>query len=64
MVTYNKIVALTLTIKGDYTDKIDLIKRIENIPENTLIVSKYDPFTNTTVLSCMYEQEVKEYTEY
>lgn len=61
--TYTKTICLTLTIQGDYTNKIDLVKRIENIPENTLVTSRYDVVTNTTVCACMYDREVKKFTE-
>lgn len=61
--TYTKTICLTLNIQGDYTNKIDLIKRIENIPENTLVTAKYDTLTDITVMCCMYNQEVKKFIE-
>ena len=61
--TYTKTICLTLNIQGDYTTKIDLVKRIENIPENTLVTSRYDAVTDITVIACMYDQEVKKFTE-
>ena len=56
--TYTKTICLTISIQGDYTNKIDQIKKIENIPENILVSAKYDAFTDTTVLACIYEQTV------
>lgn len=56
--TYTKTICLTINIQGDYTNKIDQIKQIENIPENTLVSAKYDAFTDTTVLACIYNQKV------
>lgn len=61
--TYTKTICLTLNIQGDYTNKIDLIKRMENIPENTLVTARYDPIIDMTVMCCMYTMEVKEFTE-
>lgn len=56
--TYTKIICLTINIQGDYTNKIDQIKQIENIPENTLVSAKYDAFSDTTVCVCLYNQTV------
>lgn len=61
--TYTKTICLTLKIQGDYTTKIDLVKRIENIPENTLVTARYDFVTDTTILACMYNQEIKRFME-
>lgn len=57
--TYTKTICLTINIQGDYTNKIDQIKQIENIPENTLVSAKYDTFTDTTVCACLYDQKVE-----
>jgi len=56
--TYIKTICLTINIQGDYTNKIDQIKQIENIPENTLVSAKYDAYTDITVLACIYNQSV------
>lgn len=61
--TYTKTICLTLKIRGDYTTKIDQIKQIENIPENTLVTATYDFVTDTTVCACLYDQKVEKSTE-
>lgn len=55
---YTKTICLTITIQGDYRDKISQIKQIENIPDDTLISGRYDPVIDTTVLACIYNQKV------
>lgn len=55
---YNKTICLTISIQGDYTNKIDQIKQIEDIPENILVSAKYDIFRDTTILACIYNQAV------
>lgn len=56
--TYTKTICLIIKIRGDYTTKIDQIKQIENIPDNTLITTRYDVITDTTVCACLYDQKV------
>lgn len=55
---YNKTICLIISIQGDYTNKIDQIKQIEDIPENTFVSAKYDIVRDTTILACIYNQAV------
>ena len=57
-----KTVAINMRLKGDWTEKHTIIRRIENVPTDAIVVSEYDPVTDTTTASIQYTEEREVYS--
>ena len=56
-----KTVVINMRLKGDWTEKHTIIRRIENIPMDAIVVSAYDLVTDTTAVSIQYTEEREVY---
>lgn len=56
-----KTVVINLRLKGDWTERHTVIRRIENVPSEGIVVSCYDIVTDTTVVSIQYTEEREVY---
>ena len=55
-----KMIQISLTINGDWTDKIDTVRKIENLPPETICIPFYSDEYNITKIYASYyiEEEV------
>lgn len=56
-----KVVNIILSIEGDWTNKIETVMRLENIPSNADHVSAYNNENNTTTICFNYIEEREVY---
>lgn len=50
-------VNIIITLNGDWTDRIETIRRIEHIPSETICLGMYSETINTTKLYITYNEE-------
>ncbi len=56
-----KTVIINLRLKGDWTERHTVIRRVESIPMDAIVVSCYDIVTDTTEVSIQYTEEREVY---
>ena len=52
-----KTVNIIITLKGDWTNKIETVMKIENIPSDAAHISTYNNETDTTTIGFNYIEE-------